>query len=59
MNDERQIANELEWSNYARTAYFATVVPGLEVNISSEVILMTDPAVPLVDGKMPGTPATD
>ena len=50
MSHERQIANELEWSNYARTAYFATVVPGLEVNISSEVILLTDPAVPLVDG---------
>lgn len=50
MSDERQIANELEWSNYARTAYFATVVPGLKVNISSQVILITDPAVPLVDG---------
>ena len=50
MSDVRQLANELEWSNYARTAYFATVVPGMEVNISSEVILITDPSVPLVDG---------
>jgi hypothetical protein len=50
MSDMRQIANELEWSNYARTAYFATVVPGIEISISSEVVLITDPSVPLVDG---------
>ncbi len=50
MTDLRQLANELEWSNYARTAYFATVVPGVQVCISSEVVLITDPSVPLVDG---------
>jgi len=50
MDNLRQLANELEWSNYARTAYFATVVPGLEVRISHEVILITDPAVPMTDG---------
>ena len=50
MDSLRQIANELEWSNYARTAYFATVVPGLEVRISNEVILITDPTVPMTDG---------
>jgi len=50
VDKSRQFAQELEWSNYARTAYFATVVPGVEVRISSEVILITDPEVPLVDG---------
>ncbi len=45
-----RLANELEWSNYARTAYFATSVPGVEICVSSEVILITDPLVPLVDG---------
>jgi hypothetical protein len=49
VSDERQVANQLEWSNYARTAYFASVVPGLEVGISSEMILITDASVPLMD----------
>jgi len=50
MDTLRQIAHELEWANYARTAYFATVVPGIEVRISNEVILITDPAMPMTDG---------
>jgi hypothetical protein len=49
LSDVRRVANEFEWSNYARTAYFAAVVPGLEVGISSEMILITDASVPLVD----------
>ncbi len=50
MDKSRQFTLELEWSNYARTAYFATVVPGVQVRISSEVILITDPEMPMVDG---------
>jgi hypothetical protein len=50
MDKSRQFAMELEWSDYARTAYFATVVPGVQVCISSEVILTTDPEVPLREG---------
>ena len=50
MDKSRQFVQELEWPNYARTAYFATVVSGAEVSISSEVILVTDPEVPLMDG---------
>ncbi len=50
MTDLRRLAQELEWSNYARTAYFATVVPGVQVSISSEVVLISDPLVPLMDG---------
>jgi len=46
----RQVAQELEWSNYARTAYFATVVPGIEIRISAEAIIITDSEIPLVDG---------
>jgi len=44
------LSHEVEWSNYARSAYFATVVPGVEVRVSSEVVMVTDPLVPLVDG---------
>jgi hypothetical protein len=40
----------LEWANYARTAYFTTVVPSLEVTLSRQVVLVTDPEVPSVDG---------
>jgi len=50
VDKSRQFVQELEWPNYARTAYFATVVSGAEVSISSEVILVTDPEVPLMDG---------
>jgi hypothetical protein len=50
VDKSRQFAQELEWSNYARAAYFARVVPGVEVTISNEVILIADPEVPLVDG---------
>lgn len=28
MDNLPQIAKELEWANYARTAFFASVVPG-------------------------------
>jgi hypothetical protein len=49
MDNLQQIAQELEWANYARTAYFASVVPGPEVRISSEIILITDPSVPMTD----------
>ena len=50
MDDVSQADRELEWSEYARTAYFATVMPDVEVLISSEVILITDPQVPMVEG---------
>jgi len=43
-------AYELEWSEYARTVYFATVVPGAEVIVSSEVVLVSDPQMPMVEG---------
>jgi hypothetical protein len=47
MDKSRQFALELEWSEYARIAYFATVVPGEQVCVSSEVILTTAPEAPL------------
>ena len=50
MDNLRVLSHEIEWSNYARSAYFATVVPGVEIRVSNEVILVTDPLVPLVDG---------
>jgi hypothetical protein len=49
MEDSQRFAIELEWSEYARSAYFATVVPGAQVLISSEAILITDPQVPMVE----------
>ncbi|MDR3576785.1 MAG: hypothetical protein P4L50_23215 [Anaerolineaceae bacterium] len=50
MENLRNLSREIEWSNYARSAYFATVVPGVEIRVSNEVILVTDPLVPMVDG---------
>lgn len=50
MDDMIRAARELEWSEYARTAFFATVIPDVEVRISSEVILVTDPQMPMVEG---------
>jgi len=50
LDNSRILSREIEWSNYARSAYFATVVPGVEIRVSNEVILVSDPLVPLVDG---------
>lgn len=48
--DANRLAAELEWSEYARSAYFATCVPDAEVLVSREVVLTTDPQVPMVEG---------
>lgn len=45
-----QLANRLEWANYARNAYFASVVPGMEVTVARNVVLVTNHEVPTVDG---------
>jgi len=43
-------ALELEWNDYARTAWFASVVPMMEITISSDVIFLTNHLVPTPDG---------
>jgi len=50
MHDSRGFAYALEWAEYARSAYFATVVPAAQVLISSEVVFVTDPQVPMLEG---------
>lgn len=43
-------AQTLEWNDYARSAWFASVVPMMEVRISSEVIFVSNSLSPTVDG---------
>lgn len=50
MDYQPQQALNLEWSDYARTAYFASAVPGLEVSVSSEVVFVFNPYTPMIDG---------
>lgn len=40
----------LEWNDYARTAWFASVVPMMEITISSEAVFLTNQLVQTPDG---------
>ena len=48
MDDMQKLVQEIEWADFARCAYFATVIPGYEVTVSSEVVLVTDCEVPVL-----------
>jgi hypothetical protein len=38
-----------EWANYCQVAYFARAVPGIDVRISSEVVMVTGPQMPTME----------
>ena len=40
----------IEWNDYARTAWFASVVPMMEISISSDAILLTNHLLQTPDG---------
>ena len=40
----------LEWADYARTAWFASVVPGMEVTVTSDAVFLSNSIVPTPDG---------
>ncbi len=50
MNDLKQLIELLEWSDQARNAWFATIVPGLEVHLSSEAVFLSNNDFPTADG---------
>ena len=43
-------ALDLEWNDYARTAWFASVVPMMEVTISSQAVFLSNSLLPSSDG---------
>ena len=41
---------DLEWNDYARSAWFASVVPMMEVRITSEAVYLSNSLAPSIDG---------
>ena len=49
METPAQTASRYEWANYGQVACFARVVPGVEVRISSEMVMISAPQMPTME----------